>query len=396
MIEKWFEEIYDIGKTKDDGVERLAYTKEEDLMHDMIISFGKEFGLKVKKDYLGNSFLYYNEFKKDYTLIASHADSVLNGGRYDGVIGVLIGLDVLRKLKGTKYEDKVILGIFRCEESTVFNTATVGSSFAAGNIKMEKLNEIKNKEGKSLKEILDEKEYSKDKDFKIIDHINRYLEVHIEQGRVLWEKGIDIGVVTAIAAPQRFRINIKGSQDHSGATPMGMRKDALAGTAEIITMIEEIGNSEKENQTVATVGVIHAYPGSINVIPGSVSIDIDIRGIDKESIKRTVKRMKENVGAIAEKRNLEKEIIYLSGSDPVLLDEKIIKDLYNITDSLNLSSIKMPSGAGHDAMEFGDKVATGMLFIPNKDGISHNPDEFARIKDIENAKNVLYEYILKE
>ncbi|HEY4544245.1 MAG TPA: M20/M25/M40 family metallo-hydrolase [Tissierellaceae bacterium] len=106
--------------------------------------------------------------------------------------------------------------------------------------------------------------------------------------------------------------------------------------------------------------------------------------------------MKENVGVIAEKRNLEKEIIYLSGSDPVLLDEKIIKDLYNITDSLNLSSIKMPSGAGHDAMEFGDKVDAGMLFIPNKDGISHNPEEFARIKDIENAKNVLYEYILKE
>lgn len=393
-LKKWFNTLFPIGELKSGGVTRLGYSKEEDLMHKTVLKISKELGLHSKEDGVGNKYIYIDDKDENYILIGSHLDSVLNGGRYDGVAGVLGGLLVLKWIKENNLNIPVKLGIFRCEESSVFGTALIGSSLASGIIKEENLHDIKDKENNSLYNILKSKGYL-NTEYKL-NNIKAYFEIHIEQGRVLWDNNIDIGIVKAIAAPQRFKLAIKGRQDHSGATPMDMRKDALCGAAEIILAIENYGKRESKNSSVATVGICNNFPNVMNVIPGVVELGIDIRGIDKSSIDRITHNMKSTINNVMEKRNLSYELTNISGSEPVILDKDIISGLMNTGNKLGINCLEMPSGAGHDAMNFAEFIKTGMIFIPNQEGISHNPEENIRLEDLYRACRLLYEYLRDE
>ncbi|MEY8762419.1 MULTISPECIES: M20 family metallo-hydrolase [Clostridium] len=392
ILGEWFNKFSTVGRQKTGGVTRLAYSSEEDEMHRIFKDISEDLGFAVETDGVGNTFvgLQKNKNKRCY-LIGSHLDSVPNGGIYDGVLGVIGGLLILKWIKDNNIDIPVKVVAFRCEESSAFGKATIGSGLVTGKVKEEELCNFKNKKGESLKDILKSKGFLT-KSYKL-GELEGYIEIHIEQGRVLWDKNIELGIVTSIAAPKRFKLSIYGRQDHSGATPMMMRKDALSTASEVILEIEKLGRVESIYSTVATVGEIYETPNALNVVPGFVELGIDIRGIESKSINRVVSELKNSIKRITDKRGLNYKLTMTSSSEPVKLDDTIVKGLKRSSEKLKLSCIEMPSGAGHDAMEFADITKTGMVFIPCREGISHNPKENASLKQLYNACKIVCEYL---
>lgn len=395
FLNSLFERFYPIGSCENGGVTRLGYGPEENKMHNMLKDISKGLGFKVETDSAGNSFVGIGDAKYEkYHLIGSHLDSVPSGGRYDGVCGVLSGLLVLNWIKKYNLKIPVKVVAFRCEESSAFGRATIGSSLSTGSIKDSELAKLKNVNGESLLDVFEKYGYSPEP-YKMQNVID-YIELHIEQGRVLWEKGMDIGIVTSIAAPRRYRLNILGRQDHSGATPMYMRKDALCAAAEVISLVEELGKKESVHSTVATVGIIKEKPNVMNVVPGFVELGIDIRGIDKDSINRVLDGLKKDTDNIMKRRGIDYEFQKISSSDPVTLDRSVIESLKRAAKKLNIDFVEMPSGAGHDAMEMANITKAGMIFIPCKEGISHNIHEKADLDKVIEGSKIILEYLKEE
>ena len=256
------------------------------------------------------------------------------------------------------------------------------------------MGEAVNKQGETLHEVFDRKGYSLTPDR--IQGIREYLELHIEQGKVLEEYGDAVGIVSTIAGPRRFKVHVHGNAEHSGATPMGMRSDALAAAAEIILEVEEIGKSEAMHQSVATVGVITNHPNALNVIPGEVELGIDMRGIDVASLDRMEARLKAVCTRICEKRRLKYFREKTSDIPPIEMSSETQRKLLDAAKRLRIPHRLMISGAGHDAMSFAHICDTGMVFIPCVKGISHNKKEFATIESILDGAMVMYEHLKEE
>lgn len=386
FIENAFKSFFQTGSISSGGVTRLGYSKEEDEMHDIFFRLAKDIGCQVFSDKAGNSFATNDINAKNYYLIGSHLDSVVDGGRYDGVAGIIAGLFVLKHIKNIPIK----VGAFRSEESSNFGTSMIGSKLITDENFRKKAYSLTNKQGINLKKIFEERNLSFDMDN--ISGIKQYIELHIEQGKVLEEENLKVGIVTKIAGPKRFKIHIYGNAEHSGATPMGMRTDALCAASEIILEIEKMGKEEAKYDSVATVGIIDNMPNVMNVIPGEVSLGVDIRGIDEDSLERCEKRLKTISKQIEEKRKVTILREKTSDTKPVAMNDKIIKKLSLMADKLKIPSKIMPSGAGHDAGNFTGICETGMIFIPCKKGISHNKKEFSSIENIIDGSNVLLEY----
>jgi len=378
--------FYSIGEDESGGVTRLGYTEAEDQMHNELVKIGREEGYKVEIDEVGNTFLSMNK-PNNYYLIGSHLDSVVNGGRYDGVLGVAAGLLLLKRIKDSNLKIPLKVVAFRCEESANFMKATLGSSLITGEYDTKDFN-LKSKTGKTLGDIFKERGYSQKPE--IIKGVSAYLELHIEQGRVLETENLSIGIVSSIAGNTRFKVNIEGMAEHSGATPMDIRKDALCDAAEIILGIERIG---REENTAATVGVIENHPNSLNVIPGKVELVVDIRDNDNENIERIRLKIYKLIEDVCNRRDSRYSIEFLSSSEAVQLDKGIQTELSKIATELGIKHKIMASGAGHDAMKLAKVTKAGMLFIPCKNGISHNPKEEANLEDAALGAEIMFRYL---
>ena len=392
LLEKWFGILDTIGKNEDGSFSRLGYTDVEDKMIEAVVQMANEYGLKHYADEVGNTFIHNGSGEGDYTLIGSHLDSVVQGGKFDGISGILTGLLILKKVEEQKSNINIKVGIFRMEESSVFGIASVGSKLITGNLNEASLKKATNAESVSLYDIMTQRGYNT-KAAKI-KNLKQYLELHIEQGRVLEAKDLPLGIVNSVAAPVRNWVKFTGNQDHSGATPMDLRKDSLVGAAELIVALEEFGKDELANASVATTGIVRNTPNVFNVVPGETVLGLDIRGIDKASRERVVQNTEKKIAMIAEKRGLKYEITRVSESDPVKLDEALQKKLSKVAEGLGIPHMVMPSGAGHDAMFFTEICPVGMIFIPCKEGISHNKEEHAEIEDIVTGCKVLLDYLL--
>jgi len=213
--------------------------------------------------------------------------------------------------------------------------------------------------------------------------------LHIEQGKVLETMERQIGVVTGIAAPTRLKVILTGQADHSGATPMHMRQDALTAAAEVILLVEKLAGQEGHNGTVGTTGIVKAEPGVMNVIPGRVELGIDIRSISAGSKQLVLDQLSAGMAEIAFRRGAAVEIITLTDETPVEISREMVEFLDNIAGESGYSHMRLPSGAGHDAMHLAEIAPTGMLFVPCRGGISHNPAESASTEDIAAAAEVL-------
>ena len=393
-LEYIFSKFYDIGANSYGGVTRLGYTKIEDEMHEMFTALGEEEDLYTYIDEVGNTFVANDISDKEYYLIGSHLDSVVNGGRYDGVAGVIAGLLILNWAKNDNIDIPLRVGAFRCEESSNFGKCTIGSGLITGELTKEDIRGLESKTGRSIVDIFYTKGYNLSP--KKIENIKQYLELHIEQGKVLDEYDIKVGIVSDIAGPRRFEICIHGEAEHSGATPMDMRSDALCAASEFILELERLGREEAYRKSVTTVGVLSNSPNVLNVIPGEVNLGIDIRGIDINSLDLIEGKMYKVINKISEKRNVKFFIQSTGRFDPVKMSSYMQKKIIECSERLRISHKLMPSGAGHDAMAFAGVCDTAMVFIPCYKGISHNKSEFSSLLSIYDGAKVIYEYLKGE
>lgn len=391
--EKLFDSFYDVGCTETGGVTRLGYSAQEDQMHEVFAGLAKELNCKILKDEVGNTYA-SNANGKEYYLIGSHLDSVIEGGRYDGVAGIIAGLMVMRWAREDGVNIPLRVGAFRCEESSNFGCCTIGSGLITKEIYKQDVGSLVSKAGKSLEQIF--RERSLNLHPSRINGVKQYLELHIEQGKVLEEAGTPVGIVQTIAGPRRFKLYLRGMAEHSGATPMGMRCDAMCAASEIILELERIGNREAVYQSVATVGVVNNHPNALNVIPGEVELGVDIRGIEVSSLDRIEREMRESARRICKKRGIEYLEVKTSEIPPINMSEDVQNGLEMAARRLGVNCRRMVSGAGHDAMSFAGICNTGMVFIPCVKGVSHNRMEFASITDICEGARVMYEYLKEE
>ena len=392
--EHLFDQFYDIGSCPGGGVTRLGYTEVEDQMHDLFVKLGAQEGFTHFSDEVGNTYVCNSDRARGYHLIGSHLDSVIEGGRYDGVAGILAGLMVMKWIKEDGLNIPVRVGAFRCEESSNFGRATIGSGLITREATKHDIADVSGKDGRRLADIFEERGYNFAPSR--IDGMLDYLEVHIEQGKVLEEFGEDVGIVQTIAGPRRFSIHILGTAEHSGATPMGMRTDALCAAAEIILEVEQIARDESIYQSVATVGVIRNTPNAMNVVPGEVEMGLDIRGVDISSLDRIESRVRTACKRICGKRKVTYYRQKTSDIPPINMDGELQKKLLDAARKLKISARSMISGAGHDAMSFAPICPTAMVFIPCVRGISHNKNEFTTIDSICDGARVIYEYLKRE
>ncbi|MFB5089067.1 M20 family metallo-hydrolase [Psychrobacillus sp. PGGUH221] len=387
--------------TGDTGITRIAYTNEEQTCTHAFMRMCMAEQLDIRMDPCGNV-IARRQGKIDGlppVVMGSHLDTVYQGGKYDGVVGVTAALEVIRRLNEKEIitDHPIEIISFACEESARFGVSTVGSKAIAGQFDKDRYRNIKDKDGITM-----EKAFALCAlDFNAVDQASRkneqfkaFFELHIEQGPVLINTGKKIGIVTGIAAPVRLHVKIKGTASHSGTTPMSMRKDALLGASEISLALEKAAKSEEAYGTVATIGVMNVHNGAMNVVPGDVEIKIDIRSTSVDSRRRVLTHLDETIKTVKQNRQLDIESIEISSEDPVLLSEEINDVLRNICEEKNFSNQIMQSGAGHDAMNMAKLCPTGLIFIPSLDGLSHHPNEFTPIDDIMIGIDLLEEVIL--
>lgn len=387
--------------TPGEGINRLAFTDADWEGRQYIIDCMTDVGLSVEIDDFGNVIGYKIGKKPDLpvVMVGSHTDSVPNGGNYDGVVGVLSAIEVIRSMIDDGYEHDHTIAVvsFMCEESGRFGNATLGSKAMRGELTLQDLHRLVDKQGISLYEALKGRNLNPDgiETMEYKRPVKSFTEIHIEQGKVLEHEQKTIGIVTGIAAPERFYVTIRGNADHSGATPMNLRHDALCGASKIILGIEEIASMQEEPPVVGTVGVVEVTPGAMNVIPGAVKLGVDIRSISKAARNSVVTLVKEFIDITAEKRGLSYTIETIAQDYPVEMHPAMIREIEEAVKSVGVEYMTMPSGAGHDAMHWAEVVPTGMIFIPCRDGISHNPAEFAEMDDIVTGAAVLDKVLRK-
>jgi len=398
-IERRLDNIWNIGTTDEGGVTRLAYSdKETEAIEYICDELPDDFDIRT--DSIGNVFASTDLDADQTTFIGSHLDSVFNGGRLDGALGVVVALEAIEGAYETGDPDvPPTLVIFRAEESSRFGQWGLGSRGALGRLTVEDFSAT-DQSNIPLWQAMQQQGFQPgnlSEPTIDLDRVAGFLELHIEQGRVLDENGTNLGIVTGIRAPVRYRITVHGNYDHSGATPMGLRQDAIAGAATMITEIESMANEATEDgDLVATVGEFTAHGGAINKVCGKVSFPLDIRSNDEPFRDEFERNVRDRIETIAEERALTVETDLVDQSSPVELDERTTSLLESIASESDLSHQRLPSGGGHDAMNLQHAgVPTGMVFVPSIDGISHNPDEATPQEAIRDATEVLTRTLLR-
>ncbi len=311
----------------------------------------------------------------------SHSDTVPSGGRFDGALGVIAALEVVSALRdaGHRLRHPFEVIDFLAEEPNQYGLSCIGSRAMAGELTPENLGLLA-PDGTTLAEGI--RRMGGDPDA-LIGPLRRkgemagFIEVHIEQGRVLEEAHEDIGVVTAIVGIARIAVEVEGRADHSGATPMGLRKDALVAASLMISAFESQARQEYYTATVATVGKLEVFPNASNVVPGKVSFVLEIRAGQPESLSMYQKWAERTIHGIAEERGLSVRVRTIGTSDAIAMDTSLQLAISDAASAASYKYRSMPSGAGHDAAHVALFAPAGMIFIPCLDGRSHCPEEFS-------------------
>jgi hydantoinase/carbamoylase family amidase len=309
-------------------------------------------------------------------------------------------MEALRLIKesGLPHRRTLSVVVFTSEEPTRFGMGCLGSRALAGALTREDLSTLIDREGESLESLLlrlgyDLSQYGSVKRAK--GDVHGFVELHIEQGAVLESLKIGIGVVTTISAPTDLTIKVKGRQGHAGATPMRMRCDALAAAAEIILKLEALATAEENPSTVATVGKLSVYPGASNVIPGAAEFTTDIRSSDFESKARLLEQLRLFFAQLSSDRGVEIAVEMICHDQPRKADERIVKAIAAACGELGVRYHSMVSGAYHDAMMVARFAPIGMIFVPSRGGISHDPQEWSDYSDIATGTDILAETLLQ-
>ncbi|MGR6981128.1 allantoate amidohydrolase [Testudinibacter sp. P27/CKL/0425] len=388
--------------SNDNELTRLAFSREDLAARDYLLSFCDHPSLNIRIDPIGNVIIRRDGVENELPAVAfgSHIDTVVNAGKFDGPLGSIAGLEILLQLCEQQQQTRhpLELIIFTCEESSRFNYATLGSKVLCGVSDKTALSALQDKNGANLATALQQIGL----DFEQIELAKRaatefkcFFELHIEQGPRLENENKTIGVVTGIAAPIRCIVKIQGQADHSGATAMNYRHDALLGGAELALELEQAA-IRAAHSTVATVGQMQAKPGVMNVVPGYCELLVDIRGTDVNARESVFTALQQKIDEVAQRRGLQIELQLISKDKPVILDPAMVSAVERACQELDYAYEIMPSGAGHDAMHMATLCPTGMIFVPSQAGISHNPLEHTDWQDVEAGIKVLQQVVLAQ
>lgn len=400
-----FNAISRIGIGDRGSVTRLVFSIKELRSRHLLIHLMRQAELEIHVDRVGNIFGRLNGADRNApaVLVGSHLDTVIHGGKFDGTMGVIGALEAVRTLKEQKIplRSPVEVVCFVGEESSRFGYSTLGSSLVAGEVHGGDLSNAADAQGNKLEDVLAELGIHRNNLRSLRRDpatVKAYLELHIEQGPILEAKGKPIGVVTSIAAPTRFKVIFTGQADHSGTTPMEMRKDALVAASELIVALEQICrrySRMEKGRVVGTVGAIKIDPGVINAVPGTAELAVDIRSITGAAKKRVVGLVQAKIHEIARRRKIPVQILPIREEEPVPLDKRLVDLLRKCCERREVSYEVMPSGAGHDAMQMAKIAPAGMLFIPSRRGISHSPLEWSDPQDICLGTQLLLDAIIR-
>ena len=391
-------ELGEIGRQEEGGVARFSFTKEEREAKDLVASYMREAVLAVREDAAGNLFGRREGRNPDAAavLVGSHIDSVPNGGDFDGPLGVLGGIEVLQAMdeNAVETEHPVEVVAFTDEEGARFSFGMVGSRALIGALSPEDLRH-EDRDGVPIEQAMRDA----DLDPGEIGEATRnpgslaaYLELHIEQGKVLENEGLPVGVVTGIAGPVWLRLTLTGEAGHAGTTPMKGRRDALAAAAEVLGVVEE--EASATGSTVGTVGQMETRPGGINIIPGRVELSLDLRDIDEGVRDGVEARIRGRVEEVCRRRGVGVTFEELQRLPPAPCSGEIRAAISAACEEVGVPAYSLPSGAGHDGMHVAALCPMGMIFVRSRDGISHNPKEWSSREDCEAGCNVLYSAVL--
>lgn len=373
------------------GVTRLSFTPEYRAALDYLDAEFEALGFRTSYDPVGNFIASNVAPGERCTALGSHVDSVPDGGRFDGTAGVLCALEVARAAPDTPLK----VFSFVEEEGARFGSGLLGSRCSVGAVTVEDLRGYRDGEGISFYDAGRDAGHAPERVEECpgyLEGVERYLEVHIEQGRILEDAGQEIGVVEAIAGVLLFDLEVEGRADHAGATPMDLRSDAGLTAAEVVVEIEKAAR-EAGGAAVGTVGRVEMYPGALNVVPGRARVGVDVRDVDDERRERVVERIvafaRERAGLRGQKVRYRERL----RSAPTLMDEDVVAGLLEAAEKAGVAPREMVSGAGHDAMLVAQLVPVGMLFVPSRDGISHAPEEFTEPRYLARAVAVVLEAV---
>ena len=395
-IKNDIETIAQFNTTPGNGTTRYTYSKEDQGVREYLIKEMTALGLDIIIDAIGNirGRLKGKNNELPVVMTGSHIDTVTYGGNFDGVAGVIAGLEALRVFveNGVKPMHPIELIVFVEEEGPQFNFPLAGSRILTGKYDVEVLKDQKNNDGISMYEKaiqfgLDPSEMKKYLFKK--NEIKAMIELHIEQSVVLDELNIPVGIVEAVAGRKWIELSFMGNSNHAGATPMQFRKDPMVGAAQIIANLREIVTEKANETTVGTVGRINCYPNEPNVIPEKVTFTIDVRDTDQNGIDTVEKEVRALAEEVCQTYHLKFTMEQLSETQPILFSKEVIDAIELSATNRKTSFIKMNSGALHDSCLMNDVTQVGMIFVPSIEGRSHCPQELTQYTDIKAGVDVL-------
>jgi hydantoinase/carbamoylase family amidase len=379
------EELWAIAQGPGGGADRPAYSPAEATAMRLVAGWAREAGLEPGLDPFGNLWALpagWESASGPIVTSGSHVDTVPDGGRYDGALGSVVGLEVAAELPAG-----AALLICAAEEAPRFGAGTMGSRQMTGALAQEALAQLRDAAGVTaidaraayLEQLGDLPRITPP-----LERLRAHAEIHVAQRRALRE----LGVVTAVASPRRFAVHIEGEAGHSGEVSMAARRDALAAAAEVVLAVEAAARSEPA-ETVATVGTLAVEPGAVSVIPGRARLAIDVRGIASESLGRVESAIRAAVDEIAARRGVTAQIELVRAGEPVTMDAQLVPAALQAARELGIPATETWSGAGHDAQHVTALAPTLLLFVPLHGGESHTPQEGADMDEIVQAAQVV-------
>jgi allantoate deiminase len=395
-IKKNLEDLALFTSTPGNGTTRLPFTPEARGAVEYLRKELRDAGMTVREDAAGNIIGRYPGSRPDapVLMIASHFDSVKNGGNFDGIAGVIAGIELVRHFReeGIVLQHPIEIVGTNDEEGLRFGTGYFGTRAMAGEIGIPYLRSMKDMDGISIHDAmlaygLDPQGISTaERD--LAGEIAAFIEIHIEQGPVLYNTGVEIGLVEGIVGLKRFRVTVQGQADHAGTTPMDMRIDAMDCAAKVIAKISDWAVDAGGN-AVATVGSLEVFPNAINIVAEKVIFSVDIRSIDETAIISICERIKKELAVTCRAKGASFSVEETLNVLPVRLDERILSQFEKSSRELGYSSLRMISGAGHDTLPMATKLPSALLFVPSRKGRSHCQEEWTDYGDLVKAIEVL-------
>lgn len=385
------------------GVSRLAYSELERRSHKYFLEYMTGLGLSFWTDSAGNTLAEYSsDINKESACLAtgSHLDSVPDGGRYDGIVGVVASMEIARILSEGKISLKKPWRFiaFAAEEGARFGQACNGSRAIAGLATPQALGKSLDKDGISLAKAMEKVGFNPDliEESKwAVGECEGFIELHIEQGNVLESASTSVGIVDVISGSQRLLVTVVGEAAHSGGTPMNLRRDALLTASKAIVALDVYSHDSKNAGIRITVGRITTLPGSITTVPGWVEFTVDIRDFKSERQSRVLEEVSEILRQASDENGTALEIKQIGETNPIELSSQIVETIQKTSQNLNLKTMILPSGASHDCQNMARITASGLIFVPSISGHSHIPSEFSSIENIAAGTKLLFASLLE-